>query len=320
MAAAASIPVADSINSRYQWKLKSDAMAIIVDAHGTIFGGAVRDMVIHNHFARKFYDAVDDPVAATDLYSDPTYRPDLADRLIVPKDLDVFIEEEHVDELLNRLTRRGFAPVLHSKKDPLKYLSESVLLEGEVEHRKYLLQCSTPIPRGLRDKYGAELISLEKAMDGQRDGFVMDLMVKSKTCTRDIKPPFGPVDFRCNSLLMNSSGLSSSEGGVSALLIVIDDCISKTAYAQFDARVPEWRIKKMLLRGWKVPLHYLKNLGADEDGFELFKCGAWKCGRVDTSHEFVKGDHKCPDDSECCSDMDGDIAILNQMIALGMVV
>ena len=51
-----------------------------------VFGGAVRDSILHSHASREFYK-----LSTRDKYDDPTIHPELSDRFLLPTDIDIFI-------------------------------------------------------------------------------------------------------------------------------------------------------------------------------------------------------------------------------------
>ena len=74
-----------------------------------IYGGYVRDTIIHDYYAKKFYKKMD-VYADTKLYSDENFLPDYKGRLVVPKDIDCFFNgtTKDVIECIQKLTKKGF--------------------------------------------------------------------------------------------------------------------------------------------------------------------------------------------------------------------
>jgi hypothetical protein len=99
----------------------------IIQHEGAVFGGAVRDHILHRYHADQFYKKYD---AA--LYNDPKVAPELSERFLVPKDIDFMIKIEKVDDFMKTLYKMGcFINIL--KKD----LSYFTLVEpGEYQLRK----------------------------------------------------------------------------------------------------------------------------------------------------------------------------------------
>src|SRR5665648_436728 len=91
----------------------------IVNYGAVIFGGAPRDFYIHNHYA-KLFEELAAPRTETQLangmedgyyeFSDPNDLPGTAHRLLIPRDLDIFIkgDEDEANKFLAYLDQLGY--------------------------------------------------------------------------------------------------------------------------------------------------------------------------------------------------------------------
>jgi hypothetical protein len=87
----------DSKYAKNAWKMMSVLKKLILEQNGMIFGGFVRDSIIHDHFAQLYYKHCLSNDIEYDVkhsqYSNPLFVPTTADRLIVPSDIDCFMTE-----------------------------------------------------------------------------------------------------------------------------------------------------------------------------------------------------------------------------------
>lgn len=163
-------------------KLKHEQMKVIaselIDNDGVIFGGYVRDTVIHDHYASLFFEKHHDK------YDDPTFDPETKHRLLVPKDIDVFCQTG----------KRGIIEVLEKLKKPdrdvtYRYVTPVYFSEGEIKHLKVTI----------RFPFIFSLIHKQVSID-------LDVLhSKSK-----VEPPFGKCDMYCNAFLMDKRGIHLS--------------------------------------------------------------------------------------------------------------
>ena len=83
---------------------------ILVNNNAIIFGGFVRDRFIHDHFARKFIEKFGHEDDKMEKFDDEFFDSETKGRLIVPKDIDLFIEgdENDIEKLYEVLRGEGF--------------------------------------------------------------------------------------------------------------------------------------------------------------------------------------------------------------------
>lgn len=168
---------------------------IVIKFGGYIFGGFVRDKCIHDHYAEMFYNKYngkDAEKSSTDIdidkrklgekYSDPTFDVETKYRLLIPNDIDVFIEGtiDDVEKFYIELQKAGFFVI--RKKKTTKYFTTK-----KVNQQKIFVKSQLDI--GLK---------LDIEMD-----VLYALPLKPET----ILPPFGNLDLLCNSLIMDSKGI-----------------------------------------------------------------------------------------------------------------
>lgn len=234
---------------------------------GTVFGGAVRDIVRKDMMCRAYYDAG----FKKDTFEDSSVSPDTVDRLLVPNDIDVHFKdrrdyhtfrsqlkslfyETRVQSISNLYTT---GPGVHHIKlvailrlDPV-HIIRSIKLPGQSMARKMF---SGPISQWA-----------ESLPDIHATPIYIDVLI-SKT----LAPPFSDLDFRCNGLVMDSDGIHLCNDLSVALtpiqksqeLVSVMDEIRKKIAISVHLKGPRW--DKMEAKGW-----YLKstNLEVKRDSF-----------------------------------------------------
>ena len=96
--------------NKTKWKIMLDLEDIFKKNGMSIFGGYVRDKIIHNHFAKKFYESLGDTtnVNIANRYKDVNFMPEFKDRFIIPMDFDCFIETLDITKLDKDLRDKQF--------------------------------------------------------------------------------------------------------------------------------------------------------------------------------------------------------------------
>jgi len=239
-------------------KVKHDLMKEIaselIENDGTIFGGYVRDTMIHDHSAALFYEKYH-YTQENKKYSDPTFDPETVARLLVPKDIDVFFSEgaKPVKEILEKLKKPD-------REIDYIYVTSVYLSDKKVKHIKATIRF--PFLTSILRK------NIEVNLD----------ILHSK---RDVVPPFGQCDMECNAFLMDQRGihLSTHTGSLNLDFFpvtgmqrkkeeirIIDELLEfKTRVFQFskyDVKMEKMDIKhrqrmvgriiNMLSRGWTI--------------------------------------------------------------------
>lgn len=212
---------------------------VLIQKGGIIFGGFVRDKLIHDDHATRFYQKEGEDCD----YSDSTVYPETAPRLTVPKDIDVFfrLNESEVETLFHEIAQEHSLHVTIYKRVPVYF--EKL----EISHFKahfHLLN---------------DIFSIPSCM------LTVDILCKKD---EDIEPPFGRCDLMCNALLLDKRGirLSRSIGDeqfdnmqytdhkllewktISELLSLSTDVV----FSQATDLIRLQRIFSMQLRGWTI--------------------------------------------------------------------
>ena len=238
--------------SRVEYKMKKDIAALVLKCDGTLFGGYVRDTILHNFWADKFYDT---PGVDTSRYHDLTYLPETKDRLVVGSDIDVMIHSDKVTDFFSELTKNQYTIVKH-KSSTLGYtFKDDARLMG-VKHDKIIVAPSVhPLMKSL-----TPIITVE-----------IDL-VHSNNYTEDMMS----LDFQCNGVIITSNGdfsihpalVSNNDPFVKKRMLdhIMSD-ISNRIAVKVNQVMP-YRVDKMLKKGWILKGEYLEAQKYTSDGTE----------------------------------------------------
>jgi hypothetical protein len=265
---------------RMEWKAKQDVMKELLKFDGVVFGGAVRDWLIHNHYASKFYEAIaemdGERAELLEKYSDPMFLPEFKGRNISPNDIDATLPRSRVSDFLEALKKKHYTVTKHFSRDAKMYFPRMTIGLGQVFHERYTVRM---IPTCLIGKVTAlfpTAVSFEPAFYTQLEAivetlthamgdapvsFTIDLMVSQNDVFYE--PPFGNIDFECNGLLLDNAGIRLTKAMNQkwscpleydrVYTRIKDDILNFQAHISgtFDA-LQEYRIRKMVEKGWTI--------------------------------------------------------------------
>ena len=158
---------------------------ILTNNNAIIFGGFVRDRFIHDHFAMKFIAKFGHSDEQMENFDDEFFDLETKGRLIVPKDIDLFIEgdESDVEKLYEVLRGEGF-------RVSTRNIKKQYFENKNVSQQKATVRVLNAHKMGLPN------IEIE-----------LDVLFSSED---DLRPPFGRLDLLCNAFLMKHNGIRLS--------------------------------------------------------------------------------------------------------------
>jgi len=259
-----------------KWKFMCCLRDMVLDHDGIVFGGFVRDAIIHDHFAAKFYEKNNGATGNERLYCIPSYLPETAGRLVIPRDIDCRMTHTNLDAMLARMKRKRIDHHIVFVRDPMEYLSNAdEPSDRTVSHVRLLLEVDTG-----RVEAALEDLPFRFSLPKIRSPVVkMDVIV-----SRDkfVEPFVSMPDFDCNALYLTKHGISLSSfvcphGDMLRTerrrQEVIANIIEKKAtYLNPDPdseimnAVLVYRVKKMLDGGWVLHDDVLRSVL--DDGYE----------------------------------------------------
>lgn len=236
--------------SRSLYVMYRDVQELIQKHNGLIFGGYPRDMILHDINAAKFYVEY-----STEDYQDPACAPELADRFLVPKDIDCFMSTETMEKFMVSLNDHYTIVSQTENVQLLRYMDST--LDASLRLKKVRVEAKIS-PPGLRALLPHYLRNVSISID-----------IVNGANTSKLDPPYGLVDFYCNGIILtpdNEYRLSKHMYNITCALTkrklldkVIEDISARKAVAAI--RVPLYRTTKMMQRNWRI----------EADKYTLFK-------------------------------------------------
>lgn len=294
--------------TRMDWKFKNQLIKTIIANGGMVFGGTARDKYLHDAHATAFYDQGG---MYRDMYADPEVMQHLSGRFVTPNDIDAYICKESHARLLIALKR--ICPGLNEvfKRDLHKYFQDTKVAAGRVTHYRYtisamaintsMLEC---LIKELEGVLGGIHRSVRTVLYKASIHSHIDLMVATSAAVyRHVDPPFGPVDFACNSLLLDKSGFRLSRQFAVAtdpydLTKKFIDVLAQIEHKQAVLVTLKWhRVEKMRGSKWTIVGLYneIQHVDSDSDSDSEYSKYSGHCI---ICHEGVHDDHfklKCCD-------------------------
>jgi hypothetical protein len=169
-----------------------DLETIIKNTNGTIFGGYVRDKIIHDKYAQDFYRA--------NLEAHHTLQYDNSDhdpsswpwRTHIPQDIDVVFSNINFQKFMVLLDQSGYLVKIIYTRPANKYLMINDNI-GDILHTKIAVILKVH-----------RLIYSYTTVASQLPSVLIDVLHKDDISSDNI--PYGRVDFECNSLIITPAG------------------------------------------------------------------------------------------------------------------
>ena len=226
-----------------------------------IYGGFLRDNLLHDYMANKFYGSTIDE--SFENYNNPKVKPETSLRTLVPQDIDVIFESVgHYHIFLENLEMNGY----HIKQNytdcnNVYGVTQETSDDDDDDIKRFKINVRSN--SGIQDlsNHNIRLIDVDYA-----DTVInIDITIK-----KTYSPSF---DFLCNSLIISSSGFVFREqtpcfNSVDALihsktqeLVMINEIKSQIhkMEAVVDLKkvnvLSQYRIEKMVEKGWKIMIH-----------------------------------------------------------------
>jgi hypothetical protein len=229
-------------NPTLYWRFLQSIREVITKSGGYVFGGFVRDSIIHDHFAQMFYKASEGEEWD---YAEPTHHPEsYTGRVTLPLDIDVMIDSACIPFLIAALTEAEFtcqeipAPP-HNPYAAISHDPQLVLTSYQVSMKV----------NPLIKRFFGKSLPIVKIDVVHKEDFQICTTFK-----------YEKLDFECNSLYISPDGqigtVVPKNSSTSDFLKnmertkkIMDDCVHRVAIAvQPSSR----RIEKMMYKGYKI--------------------------------------------------------------------
>jgi hypothetical protein len=258
-----------SQSNKKRWKFMCAIRDMILEHDGMIFGGFVRDSLIHDHFAREFYKLGRNLVWD---YMDPAIDPATADRLLIPHDIDAYMTQKDFEDLTSTLQANRVHIRVAFVRSPDNYITNQDVSDPTLKH--YRLSVSIDLAKVTKAlaELPVDLGSLCAPSDVK-----LDII----TSVKAMEEPFlSRPDFECNALYMTKHGISLSRRVFTKRLkydhelhknrVMRDIIERRTRYLNPDPDSEASnermisRIRRMFLRNWVIQ-DDLMTLVAEDD-------------------------------------------------------
>lgn len=247
--------------TRTIWKTMCIIRDEILNHNGLIFGGFVRDMIIHDYNATLFYDRYSDKKEAAINYADKSIHPDTWDRTLIPRDIDCVIDREQFDKFHKILKKLRLKLTVKKTISPTDYLDNFLTIPGNtVSQHLCIIEIDNSYWKRELSYLPLETHALEQMLM-QKMEYVcikMDCMVTEKPVT---SPFLGSLDFVCNGLYLSKHGFGVSQdlcshkdhlGRFNIIHDIVEDIkIKRAVFLQTSAGCGS-RTAKLFNRGWKI--------------------------------------------------------------------
>lgn len=208
------------MDSHEKYAFTKTMIHTLVNCNAIIFGGAVRDLFLHNFHATEFY------LKSDGNYDDASILPELKERFLVPCDIDLFIKEKDFTRLMRILTIKYF--IKNKKSVDMRY-------------------------RFLCDKGMYTLYKVE-ALNSHHVSINLDIIVCSNN---EQMIPLMETDFDVNRLMYSLKRqyyLRGKLGDHISFHNVVENIKNKRAICDTD--IKHYRIDKMIKKGWNIIVNY----------------------------------------------------------------
>lgn len=247
--------------SKQEWRNYAKIRNFLLLKGGVIFGGAVRDELLHNMCAAEFYRQQTEyykyhPEAEKNKlfeYNNKKISPETIDRLTIPYDIDVIIEEEKREQIIHYFT---------------KYYKTQICKVKDLHYFK------TDVPPNIYTLYKIELTTLFNKVY-----YVVKVDLISVNNNSQLNEIPLDYDFDVNSLFWNKNGIYSkininrsnftTTTMHNSLLLhsVFNNIRNKVANMNHEFLwgivkdgpvkiIKERRIQKLIQKGWKIHIPF----------------------------------------------------------------
>lgn len=240
----------------YKYYMSKTLCDILLTAgNAYIYGGLLRDNILHDYMAEKFYDK---EIGDTfEVYNDPKIDKDTSLRTLVPVDIDVlFHSHQNYEEFLSKAKLLGYNICYDSTIDDYTTPPQK---EGET-CRRHKLEISSNV--GIQDvkRENPRFIDMD---------FVLTFITIDVTIANVYVPSY---DFLCNSLIISRHGfifrdahyftsvksfIEDKQSQLKHVMVIEEQIHNMEAVMTSDhfntSPVPtKHRVLKMVKKGWKI--------------------------------------------------------------------
>ena len=266
---------------RLSWKVKKEVGTVVLDSGGTIFGGYVRDSILHDHYAQLYYENATPKEERDKRYNDPSFFPEYKERTTLPDDIDCYFPTyNHLKQFEAYLLQHKFCfKRLFTRTDAAEYIPRLSKLKNMLTHIRYKISIVNPnklslirmlmiqnIPSSARGEVADDLNAILDELANKLVS-IPSVQVDALIATESgltLSPPFGELDFECNGLVLTKQGLSIADdlkdkqtpngfiADINKLAQVHSAILKKQARLVRGNITDKYRVTKMKVKGWTI--------------------------------------------------------------------
>lgn len=219
------------------WKEMQRLASLIIDSdiQGTIYGGYIRDKILHDTHASRWYRATG---RYGIYYIDSTpHVENTYGKMVLPTDIDCVVSYKNLGIFFSKLFANDW--MIHTMVTASSKFTQYSKKVHDVYHYKLeVVKSNISQPFESYDK-GPRYIT-----------FKIDVLFINYDYHPDLVPPFGMLDFECNGLMLTADGIKVMEGRLD--LETIKQQIDEMKAVRASDSTPQYRIDKMMEKGWEV--------------------------------------------------------------------
>lgn len=254
---------------RNKFKMMNIIKDAIIKNNGLIFGGFVRDSIIHDHFAHLYYEQLrknnetdNDSNIDIDRFYDPAWMKDTKDRLVVPNDIDCFMTEKDYNVFINSLHNHRLMCNIVFNRDACAYIiGFDRNKDDTLRHRRLHIMANLTCVIDELQKLPFQF-DIKTFWDALKGVEPTPIHVDIITSKKQYDSPFmTDLDFECNGLYISKYGISIAEELVKEtcelakfrkISKIVDDIIHRVAIYCHPINTENIRIQKLIDRGWTI--------------------------------------------------------------------
>lgn len=247
----------DQMIKKLKWKMMVEIKKLIQQAGGNIYGGFVRDQIIHDHHADYYYyeyaigqRMTDEEI--NDKYNNPEILPEHKDRCLIPSDIDCFMTTQALQQFKTvEIKKKHYYMRIKSSQRANFYFLErkNSNILSELQHTKAVIYFNI-------NKLLADFLDITSL------GIEMDIIHTENKDIDIYKELSQNFDFECNSLILNSNDEIQLPYSISKNMSpfdklkrinsIIEDIKKKKAVMIGNDSPASFRVAKMIKKGWQI--------------------------------------------------------------------
>jgi hypothetical protein len=193
------------MDGRQKYMMFKEIVEHAIECGGQVFGGYVRDFLIHEDAAKRFYAQN----YTKEQYSDKEVSPDTLDRFLTASDVDVKFETvEQYNNFRNLLTGAYYKVIaipgvstMYTDDETVPVRVKKLKVGFDITSRLVIRSLDLPNGSIARGVLIPELVRRLEGMSITSDIINIDVLLTTA------EPPFNKLDFRCNGLIMDKNGI-----------------------------------------------------------------------------------------------------------------